>query len=192
MLLLVTLRLSGQPVAPSLIVTVVDPSENEVEAAVALIDTNGTRIEKENERGGVKFEGLGVQPVTVIVGKPSCNQVTVRDVPLRWGETVHVKVFYNIQDCLIDLPKSSSCSIVIRVQDAGANPVPRPNIAISAPHKNVLVGDQFGRSFVVVPFGHMLSAEVSAVGMESSLVNVPCNRNKEFVDHFVTLRRVSR
>lgn len=177
---------------PSLLVTVVDPTGNEVEADVTLTDTNGTQIKKENETGGVKFYGLGVEPVTVIVGKPPCNQVTVRDVPLRWGDTVRLKVVYNVEDCLIDLPHSPTCRVVMRVVDTDAKPIAGPTISITAPRQRTVTGDQFGRYFVAVPFGDVLSAEVNAVGMVSSSVRVPCVRDKQFMDSFVTLHRASK
>jgi hypothetical protein len=188
---LFTFRLFSQ-VEPSLLVTVVDPSGSEVEAAVTLTDTNGTQIKKENETGGVKFYGLGVEPVTIVVGKSPCNQVTVRDIPLRWDDTVRVKVVYNVQDCLIDLPHSSTCGVVIRVLDADANPVAEPSISVSAPHRISANGDKFGRYFVNVPFGGVLLAEVSAPGMKGASIRTPCAGDRRLVDSFVTLRRASK
>jgi hypothetical protein len=176
---------------PSLLVTVVDPSGNEVEADVTLTDTNGTQVKKENDTGGVKFYGLGVEPVTVVVGKPPCNQVTVRDVPLRWGDTVRVKVVYNVEDCLIDMPHSPACGVVIRVVDTDANPVARTSISITAPQRSSATGDKFGRYFINVPFGRVLLADVSAAGMVGSSIKVPCERDRQLVDSFVTLRLAS-
>ena len=102
----------------SLVVRVVDPSGREVpEAPVRLEEQGGRVVNAENRRGGVRFCDLDLQPVTITVGYPGCNQVRVRDVPLEWGQTRTVKVVYDREPCIRDLPPVAACKILFRFRD---------------------------------------------------------------------------
>lgn len=171
--------------------TVVDLKNREVpEAPVTVEEQNGRIVTMENTRGGVRFCDLGLLPVTITVGSPTCNQVSVRAVPLEWRETKTVKIIYDRGPCLRDLPPVAACQILFRfVDEQGkwiAGVMFDPPIA-GAEHPQ---SDHFGRMLVSIAAGTEIRAAVKRKGYRPDNVRLTCTRDLMFAERLIKLREV--
>ena len=171
----------------SLVVKVRDPQGAEVEASVVVEERDGRKIEKENTPGGVKFCDLGITPVTVTVGSPSCNQVIVRNVPLDWGETSLVSVVYDDRPCLVDAPPVAACKFLFRFIDAQHNSINGVVLRTHTPYEETHKADTFGRLLIRIAAWQKLSGTASADGYEPAELRVPCITKNQRIEQYVTL-----
>lgn len=179
----------------SLIVSVVDNSGREVEALVTVTEANGHSTKRENEIGGAKFCGLGILPVTVSVGRPNtCNQVTVRNVVLRWGETIRLKVVHDRGDCLIDVPPNPTpqCEVLLRFVTSRGDEIRDVSLAVQEPFKSVLKGDRYGRIRTLVAEGSVLVGTGTAAGFRPETIRIPCSIDDSPMEKQVVLNEGSR
>jgi hypothetical protein len=93
----------------SLSVNLIDPQGRAVDANVSVQASYGHTVEKMAVSGSVRFCDLGMNPVTVAVAHPACNQAIVRNVGLRWGETTKVKIIHDDEPRLHDAPPVAAC-----------------------------------------------------------------------------------
>lgn len=176
----------------SLIVKVVNGQGQETEAWVTVEERDGRRLREENVPGGVRFCDLGILPVTVMVGDPACNQVVVRNVPLYWGETRELKVFYDRDPCLIDPPPVAACRILYRFADPEGNWVRKLTLKVDSPRPEKLETDSFGRVLVRIAAGEELRAVATAEGHRTAELRLTCTRENSWVEQKVTLLRADR
>jgi len=176
----------------SLVVKAVDSEGREVEADVVVTERDGRRIERENRPGGVKFCDLGITPITVTVGSPECNQVVVRNVPLRWGETRIVSVIYDDRPCLVDPPPVAACQFLFRFIDTQHNFVKGVSLKTQTPYEEVHKADDFGRLLMKIPAGQQLLGMAAANGYGPAEVRVPCVTNNRKVEQYITLTKSGR
>ena len=176
----------------SLLVKVISPQGAEVEADVVVEERDGRKIEQENKPGGVKFCDLGITPVTVTVGNAACNQVVVRNVPLRWGEPRTVSVIYDDQPCLTDSLPVAACQFLFRFIDSHRNSIKGASLKIQTPYEEVYKADAFGRLLIRIGAGQDLLGIASANGYNSTEVRTPCVTKNRRVEQYVTLAEVDR
>ncbi len=173
----------------SLVVKIVDPNGREVpEAAVSLSEENGRIVKAENQRGGVRFCDLGLLPVTITVGSPSCNQVTVRNVPLQWGSTKTIKIIYDAAPCLRDLPPVAACKILFRFSDDRgkwiSGVVLDPPVSTADPSRS----DDSGRILVRIAAGTELRAMTKRDGYAPEDLHLTCTRDLMIAERPLKLR----
>ncbi len=176
----------------SLIVKVVDPTGREVEARVSVVEQDGHTTERDNRPGGVKFCGLGIKPVSVVVGHPACNQVTVRNVSLDWNETTTVHIIYDRQPCLIDRPPVAACEFLFRVVDSKDTPLGSASLKMIKPFDQVYRGDRYGRILVRIAAYQTLDALITAKGYMNREVSIRCISDNQSLERRVTLEREER
>src|SRR5258706_15807264 len=83
----------------SLSVKIRNPSGQFVERTVVVEENTGIKTEQIANGGIARFCNLGFLPVSVTVGFPACNQLTVRNVPLQWNVTRELLVTYVEAPC---------------------------------------------------------------------------------------------
>jgi len=175
----------------SLVVKVVDPEGREVpEALMTLEEQNGRVVDAENQRGGVRFCDLGLQPVTITVGSPNCNQVSVRSVSLEWGRTRTVKVIYDWKPCLRDLPPVAACHILFRFSDEQGKWI--PGVVFDPPSSGAVEprSDDSGRLLVRIAARTELRATARREGYLPNEVHLTCTRDLINAERLVKLRPV--
>jgi len=115
---------------------------------------DGRTIEADNKTGGISVCNLGILPVTVTVGEPSCGQVEVRNVNLTWGEARTIKSCNDRNpDCLKTFVPRTWCQILFRFVDSERKPVEGVTLKIGIPNQETVGGDQFGRILLRPGFG---------------------------------------
>lgn len=174
----------------SLLVKIVDPNGQDVpEALVRVEEKNGRVVRTENRLGGVRFCDLGLLPVAIVVGSPNCNEVSLRNVPLEWGRTKTVKVFYDEEPCVRDLPPVAACNILFRFSDEkgkGISGVSFEPPVSGAEHPN---SDAFGRTLVSIAAGSQLRAAAKREGYVAQNVHLTCTRELMVAERVVTMRK---
>lgn len=175
-----------------LVVRVFLPSGIEVEAWISVQERNGRVVEREHEPGGTRFCDLGILPVTVTVrGDGTCNQVVVRDVPLRWGITYTLKVILDRKPCLYHppLPPVPLCEILFRVADEEGNWIEGAGVEIRDRGIHSLRTDEFGRARWLGEQGTEVIAQATATGRERREFKIPCNPATSKYEQLVILRK---
>ena len=177
----------GQDDYCSLSITVVNSENQEIDARVVVEDSRGQRTSKQNDIGGVEFCDLGILPVDVFVGNESCNQVIIRNVALRWGETTDLKVIYHIEPCIYDRPPLPRCDILFRFVDRKGNWVKGVTLNLKSPSALARRGDDFGRLLIQPKYREEIEGTVLAEGYRPKEVRQRCS--EEYITHeqYVTL-----
>jgi hypothetical protein len=166
----------------SLVVKVVDIHDNEVPGAIiSLAEQNGRTINTTSRLGGNRFCDLGILSVTVTVGHPACNQITLRNIPLEWGQTRIAKIVYDREPCLIDTPPVAACSVLFRFADEQGRWI--AGVSIDSPDLAVLVSDprqsdQFGRIRVSFAAGREPQIQTKSDGYISKIFDLRCTREQ--------------
>ena len=173
----------------SLVVSVVSPQGDDVEAWVTVRDFQGRTIERENVPGGVRFCELGILPVTVIVGRAACNQVTVRNVPLVWEETYKLKVVFDFARCIshgapVPVPQ---CLVLFRIKDDDEEWIEGASVTLLSPSPRVVTSDQYGRAVVGIARGADVRGNVWKEGYRRSPVAAQCSPQERRLEREVTL-----
>ena len=176
----------------SLMVKVQDPRGNGVDARVSVEEHDGRRIEKESKVGEVRFCDLGITPVTISVGHPACNQVVVRNVPLRWGEITTVSVVYDREPCLIDTPPVAACQFLFRFVDRQHNSIGGATLKVQTPREDVQHADGFGRLFIRIAAGQQLTGVAAMKGYAPLELMIPCVSENQKLDRYVVLERLNQ
>jgi hypothetical protein len=173
----------------SLKVQVLSPRGDEVEALVTVTESTGRALKKENQVGGIGFCDLGVLPVTVVVGKGTCNQVTVQGVQLSWRETVVVKVIYDVEPCMHDAPPSPepSCSVLLRMADMKQQWLSGARVKLTAPLERDYTADEFGRVMLGAKHGPDLKGLILQPGFRTKEFRFPCSRGQSLQEHVLVL-----
>jgi len=180
----------GQREPCSLLVRVVDVRDQEVTGALIRVEEAGGRTEElRSRRGGARFCDLGIRSVTVIVGDSSCNQVTVRNVPLEWGRMSTTKVIYDLRECQRERQSAiPQCEILLRFKDPQGNWIPK--VSLSSPLIGLPGGtaDVYGRYLVGVPFGGEIRSTAEKEGYHSQNIRHMCHADRMFDEQVVTLQ----
>jgi hypothetical protein len=175
----------------SLEVRVVAPSGKPVETRVVVVEMNGRKAERTSGTELTKFCGLGVSPVSIAVGDAGCNQVVVRNVPLRWRETTHLSVMYDDTPCLGEDIPVAACAFLLRFVDGQLDPVGAVSFEEQKPFLESRRGDEFGRVFVRIAAGQELVGVASAKGYKSAKVSLFCESKNQKLEQLVALERSS-
>lgn len=176
----------------SLAVRVVSPDNRRpVEVPVSVREKSGRVVEKETAKEDLKFCDLGISPVTVTIGNDSCNQVTVRDVPLEWNEQYLLTVTYDPEPCMPERPPAPVpvCQVLFRVSDSKGNWVERASIHFQGAGLMPMETDSAGRALRVLKVGDRVSGVVDARGYASKTFSVSCSRSEPVREESVKLER---
>lgn len=176
----------------SLRVKVESPSGKMVDVHVVVEEQNGSKIEKTTVKGLAEFCGLGIKPVSVTVGGQGCNQVVVRDVPLRWNETREVSVRYDLDPCNVDPPPVAVCAILFRFIDSKRVPVDTVTLNEQKPFAQLHPTDDYGRILVRIAAGEAISGEALADGYKPVQISIPCTTLNQRLEQTVVLERAGR
>ena len=176
----------------SLTIRVEAPDGAEENGALVQIAEEGGRVIQEHYKlGGLRFCDLGILPVTVTIGpEGSCNQVTVRNVTIRWDKIFDLKVTYDPRPCQLTPapPPSPICEILFRVTD-GSGWVAGPTLRITSPSPATVIGDRFGRVRVVAKVGTEVNGSLAATGYAQQEVSVSCTAKSPLkIEQGVTLK----
>lgn len=140
---------------------------------VTLLESNGRADAGTTKDGEAKFCGLGISPVTVTAGG-DCGQVSVRNVPLVWGQERLVRVVYDREPCLLDQPRAPGCSILLRFVDEAGKAVPAVRFDRLVGKLNNAQSDSFGRTMLRLAPDESVTVGVSAVDYKSESVSLKC------------------
>ncbi len=176
----------------SLIVKISDPKGNPVLVPVAVEDQGNTSQRQDSRGGTAMFCGLGITPVNIVVGRPECNQIVIRNVPLHWGRTTIVPVTYDREPCIFDAPPSGACVFLFRFYDLQGQVVPRVLLNLRSPRRQTFKSDGYGRVFLSIPAGQQLSASASAAQGVPVELEIPCTSETQRVERRVTLDMVPK
>jgi len=173
----------------SLNVKVIDPQGEEVLPGerVVVEEKAGRKIEKRYVQGGVRFCDLGIEPVTLTVGLPGCNQVIVRDVPLIFEEMVTSLVISDSQACSNAYPfvPTFGCSFLFRTVDPSGNPVAA---SLESPSfKKAFQSDSAGRVMVHPEWKEQMQGTIRAPGYIPQEVRLDCTPENQRVERYITM-----
>jgi hypothetical protein len=173
----------------SLNVIVKNSHGQEIDASIRVVEANGRVIRKENEPGGARFCDLGIMPVLVIVGDASCNEVTVRNVPVDLTSEARLHVTYDIDACLADPPPIPVCRLLVRVFAEHGSALAGATVKLLSPVERRLTADAYGRTLLSADFGSRIRAVVSAEGYKETNVEFQCTQNTRLQEKLVILRQ---
>ena len=158
----------------SLTIQIVDPEGSQISRVLTTVrEKSGRTVQKESVSGKVAFCDLGMEPVTVTVGRESCNQITVRDVPIVWGGPYVLKITYDPQAC-IRRQLSGSCYVLLRVSDTNGQWVEKATVNFERPEFPSFETDLLGRSLLLVGVNGNLTGAIAASGFISKQFSLPC------------------
>ena len=132
---------------------------------------------------------LGISPVTVTIGDPACNQVIVRNVPVGWAKTRTLRVIYDREPCMIDLPPVAACRILFRFMDSQHNWVKGVSLKVESPYAETLKADNFGRVLVRIAAHEELRATAVADSYRPAELRLSCTSDNIRVEQSVTLEK---
>jgi hypothetical protein len=150
----------------SLVVRALTPDGERPEAPISVLEQNGRVERHDQEDADVRFCDLGILPVTVKVGSDGiCNQVTIKDVPIRYGETYLLTVTYDPGPCLRDTPPPPVpvCTMLFRVTDRTGEWLPKAQIRLTSPTLIQLMTDEYGRAIFHARVETRIAGTVSAI-----------------------------
>jgi hypothetical protein len=140
------------------------------------------------ENGEAQFCGLGVLGATIKVGRSTCNQVLVQNVPLAWDSTREVNVTY--VTCPIESPTViPPCSVVFRFRDENEKWISNVSFTPPVPRAPTLVSDSFGRVMVRMETGEELHLMTLHAGYASEKLDLLCDNALIGQERLVTLRK---
>jgi hypothetical protein len=174
----------------SLIVRVLSPDGRRVEALVSVEEKNGRAVERDPTLEDVKFCDLGIAPVTVKVGADgTCNQVVVRDVRLTWEEQYLLRVTYDIEPCLEDLPPLPVpiCHVLFRVSDINGAWLDKASIRLQQSQLPALETDSSGRALLVLKSGDRAGGTISSSGYVAKPFSFSCSRSEPVHEELIKL-----
>ncbi|MGB8475147.1 MAG: hypothetical protein WCE61_13770 [Candidatus Acidiferrum sp.] len=183
----------GAPNYCSLRVRALAPDGRQPEVSIEIREKNGRREEKEQSvTGYVEFCDLGIDPVTVVVGDAGCNQVTVADVPLSWNEPYTLRVTYDIESCLQDLPKSPTpyCEVLLRIAGPDGQWIADATVKFDDPNWPQLRTDDAGRAHTILRLKDTLRGSVVAVGYKPKSFAIVCQELRKH-EEILTLAKKS-
>jgi len=172
----------------SLKVRVLSPDGRRPMVTVSVQEKSGRTEEQDQKTHDVEFCDLGGLPVTVKVGEDGCNQVVVRDVPVSWGEPYVLKITYDHEPCLRDLPPPPVpvCRVVFRVSDSSGKWVPAAIISLTSPDRTELKTDRFGRTTFVSRRGVSIVGKAAQAGRSAGFA-FQCQQNEPVHEELLTL-----
>lgn len=171
----------------SLRVHVIEQNNEQPGTMITVSDSDGRRVQKRAQTNGAEFCDLGFSPVTVEVGGPWCNQVTVRHVPLEWGKTTTLRVLHDRTACTDESAPVAACQILLRVGTAGGEAVKGAALSLLAPRIDLLWPDEYGRILLRIAAGQRVEGTVAAQGFKTTTLNVPCVPANRRAEHAIVL-----
>ncbi len=167
----------------SLKVRVVSPDGRQFPVSVTVYEQSGRKIEKEQAPPhDLQFCDLGILPVKVVVGDSGCHEIVVRDVRNYWQEPYTLKVTYDPERCIRELPPPPEplCEILFRISDSDGRWIDKAAVKFDQPSLGHLQTDSAGRALLVVGLENRIRGSVSAQGYAPREFSIGCSRSGEY------------
>jgi hypothetical protein len=158
---------------------------------VSVRENSGRVIGKYTTTEDVKFCDLGIMPVTVTVGLDTCNQVIVKDIPLRWDDEYALTVTYNPEPCFSRRPLNlyPICEELLRISNEAGNWIENALIQFDASRFKEQKTDKSGRAFLTMKVGERIEGTISANGYQSKPFSLSCFRLEPFHEEIIQLEK---
>lgn len=124
----------------------------------------------------------------VFVGDESCNQVAVRNLQLRWTETVKLRVYHDRSPCLIDAPPTRMCSRLLRLVDENGSAISGARVTLGNRVDKLWESDAYGRVLVGLEPGES-EATVSVSGFADKKIHLSCDRGSKRLEQLIVMDR---
>jgi hypothetical protein len=159
---------------------------------VAVIQQNGKEFGSEVRTDTLGLAKLCDSPmgrVSIIVGLDICGLVTIRNISPSWPDTKQLRVTYKPEHCNHFGPAAPSCTILLRILDNDARPIPDAMWKPEGKSGRSTSSDEFGRIFQSVDVGRVLLGILTGHGFAPINVSVPCVADGErLIEKKITLR----
>jgi len=200
----------------SLSVRVLSPEQwRQEEVLVSVRENSGRIIKKWTTSEDVKFCDLGIMPVTVTVGRDTCNnQTIVKDVRLSWDKQYVLTVTYDLQSCF-DGPRFIAnpfprCVELFRIADMAGNWIENALIQFNPSglktqktdndYLNIVIQnaplrykaqktDNAGRVRLMMEAGEKVKGTISAEGYQSKTFSLSCSRPLYDYEELIKLKK---
>lgn len=176
----------------SLTVGVLAPNGLRPRVSITVQEKDGRIEDREQVSTDARFCDLGGLPVTVKVGdEGTCNQVIVRDVPVAWQEPYLLRVTYDPEPCLRDLPRpvNPACRVIFRVANPAGDWASKARIVVLGPRQLTLEADSLGRaSFIVSPGQTVTGTAKSTGGAGAAKFAFQCDPGEPIYEARISLR----
>lgn len=157
--------------------------------SVTVVEADGWKSQRDTEAGVARFCGLGIRSVSVVVGKAGCNQVFVRDVPLRWMKTTALRVVHQRSICLEESPPVAACTFLLRFANHERKPISGVALEVQAPFPEVRAADEHGRILFWIAAGKTVTGVADHDGYLPQSVSIECVGANAWLERLVILQR---
>lgn len=125
------------------------------------------------------------------VGNGSCNQLVVRDVPIKWKENHLLTVTYDPEPCMPERPPAlvPVCEVLFRVSHTKGDWIEKASIQFQASGVAPLEADSAGRALRVLKAGDRITGTVVSRGYASKPFSVSCSRSEPVLEESIKLER---
>ena len=193
----------------SLVVKLTDSTggDDSSRQVIAVTEKNGRTLSMENRAGRVSFCDLGIVPVTIKVTKPYCNDITVNNVGLKFGETTTIKILSYDGRCLnvgkvsVDFAAAPWCTVLLRIKDdedkwiSGVTLKPFPpamDFGDIDPRRRAnpfSQSDRAGRILVLIDLKGEFRAIATRDGYMPETIQVPCTADTYYTERVVSMHK---
>jgi hypothetical protein len=176
----------------SLVVEVVNSGNIRVFGEVpVMVEEPSGRLEWRVAKDGiVEFCDLGIQPVTVKVGRRagSCGYTVVQGVATGWRHPRRIKVVYEDGPCYEDPPVNSGCSLLLRVAGEGNQWITGVTFSPPLAQRPQLTSDAYGRMMLIIAKGEVIHSQLHKDDYSDEPLDISCSSYFE-KEQVITLRR---
>ncbi len=172
----------------SLRVVVTSSGGGEPDVPVIVELSSGRVIKKRYQSGGVEFCDLGIRPVKLVIGN-ECNEVTLSNVVLTWGELRTVRAIYDFCPVRERMP-GTACEILLTARGESGEPLGGAKIHFTQPVPVTYTADKYGRILTGFGFGKRVEGEVSIDGHAPGVFAFRCTQEKPTIETEILLKRL--
>jgi len=121
-------------------------------------------------------------PVKVVVGDSGCHEIVVRDVRNYWQEPYTLKVTYDSEHCMRDLPHPPKplCEVLFRISGSDGGWIDKAAVKFDQPTLEQLQTDSAGRALLVAGLENRIRGSVSAQGYAPREFSIDCSKSGEY------------
>jgi hypothetical protein len=176
----------------SLKVRVVTPDGRQFPVSVTVYEQSGRKIEKEQAPPhDLQFCDLGILPVKVVVGDSGCHEIVVRDVRNYWQEPYTLKVTYDPEHCMRELPPLPQplCEVLFRISGSDGGWIDKAAVIFDQPSLGRLQTDSAGRALLVARLENRIRGSVSARGFALREFSIDCSKSGEYENNLTLTKK---
>jgi len=190
LLLFLVPRADAQTDYCSLTVRVQDSQGLPVDVRVRVTKVDGSTLDDlTSDDGTVKFCDLGISPVTISLGSPHCNTLTIKNVHFRWR--IEKTLVLTHDPCYSeggDALSASGCRVLIRAVDQNGVGLPGARVSLNL-EGSIDLTDGYGRTFFNIRDGAEVMGVVAKAGYSSGRFFFQCRPDSKAVDRVVVLKK---